>query len=103
MVRLDNSTAVRGQVSSLDGTDGTKGIKEQGGSAQAVSDVSKRQPTADAASVSSAGSAVAQAASGSDVRADKVAALQAAIANGTYNVPASAVADKLISSLLGVQ
>jgi negative regulator of flagellin synthesis FlgM len=38
--------------------------------------------------------------SGSDVRADKVAALQQSIAAGTYNVSSSDVADKVISALL---
>lgn len=37
----------------------------------------------------------------SDVRADKVAALKSAIESGSYKVSASAVADKLISELLG--
>jgi negative regulator of flagellin synthesis FlgM len=43
---------------------------------------------------------VGQALSGSDVRMEKVAALQQAIEAGTYNVSSSDVADKLISSLL---
>ncbi len=38
--------------------------------------------------------AVAQA---EDVRADKVQELKASIANGTYNVPMSALADKLLN------
>ena len=42
-----------------------------------------------------------QASAGSDVRTAKVAALQAAIAGGTYNVSAGDVADKLIENLLG--
>ena len=57
--------------------------------------------TGDATRLSTASAAVVQAAAGSDVRTEKVAALQAAIANGTYNVSASDVADKLIGSLLG--
>jgi len=36
----------------------------------------------------------------SDVRLDKVVPLQQAIANGTYNVSSSDVADKLIATLL---
>jgi len=47
------------------------------------------------------GGALAQALSTSDVRMDKVTALQQAIAAGTYNVSASDVADKMIRSLLG--
>jgi negative regulator of flagellin synthesis FlgM len=48
---------------------------------------------------STTGSLIAQASGSSDVRMEKVAALQQAIAGGTYNVPASDVADKLISAL----
>ena len=57
--------------------------------------------TGDAASLSTASTAAAQASAGSDVRADKVAALKLAIAAGSYNVPAGAVAEKLINHLLG--
>ncbi len=57
--------------------------------------------TVDAARLSAVSSAVAQATTGSDVRADKVAALQAAIAAGTYKVSAADVAEKVIGSLLG--
>ncbi len=57
---------------------------------------------ASTAQLSSVGSALAQVASSSDdVRTEKVAAIQQAIAAGTYSVPASAVADKLIQHLLG--
>jgi negative regulator of flagellin synthesis FlgM len=54
----------------------------------------------DKASVSSAANMVAQALSGSDVRTEKVAALQQSIAAGTYNVPSSDVAAKVFSALL---
>lgn len=54
----------------------------------------------DHATLSSAGAEVSQASSGSDVRMQKVAAVQAALAAGTYSVPASAVAGKLIDSML---
>ena len=55
----------------------------------------------DATSLTAAGGLVTQALTGEDTRAGKVEALQAAIAAGTYNVPASAVVDKLIQSMLG--
>lgn len=55
----------------------------------------------DQATLSSAASEVAQTASGDDVRTDKVASIQAALAAGTYNVPASAVASKMVDAMLG--
>jgi negative regulator of flagellin synthesis FlgM len=55
---------------------------------------------ADQANLSSTGGLVAQALEGSDTRPAKVAALQQALASGSYNVPSSDVADKIIQSLL---
>lgn len=55
----------------------------------------------DRATLSSSGSEVAQTASDTGVRADKVAAVQAALAAGTYSVPASAVAGRLVDAMLG--
>jgi negative regulator of flagellin synthesis FlgM len=55
----------------------------------------------DLTDLSSTGGLVAQALSGSDVRADKVAALQQAIGDGSYSVSSSDVADKIVQSLLG--
>lgn len=54
----------------------------------------------DRATFSSAASEVSQSVSGESVRADKVAAVQAALADGTYNVPASAVASRVVDSML---
>jgi flagellar biosynthesis anti-sigma factor FlgM len=54
----------------------------------------------DRATLSSAGTEVSQTASGADVRADKVSAVQAALAAGTYNVPAAAVAGKMVDAML---
>jgi flagellar biosynthesis anti-sigma factor FlgM len=56
---------------------------------------------ADHATLSSAGSEVAQAAVDGGVRANKVAAVQSALAAGTYRIPSSAVAAKVIDSMLG--
>ena len=55
----------------------------------------------DETKLSSASSVIAQALGGSDVRTDKVEALQKAIADGSYSVSSSDVADKLIQTLLG--
>jgi flagellar biosynthesis anti-sigma factor FlgM len=52
----------------------------------------------DHASLSAAGGLAADL---SDVRTTKVAELRQAISNGTYNVPASAVASKMVESMLG--
>jgi negative regulator of flagellin synthesis FlgM len=55
----------------------------------------------DQATLSSAASMAAASAPDSDVRMDKVASVQQALAAGTYNVPASAVAGKMMDHLLG--
>lgn len=54
----------------------------------------------DRATFSSVGNEVSQAVSESGVRADKVAPVQAALAAGTYNVPAAAVASKIVDAML---
>jgi negative regulator of flagellin synthesis FlgM len=53
------------------------------------------------AAFSSAGSEVSQTATDSGVRMDKVAEIQAALASGSYNVSAGAVASKVVDSMLG--
>ncbi len=55
----------------------------------------------DRATLSSAGAEALQAAGESDARMEKVAAVRAALAAGTYLVPASDVAEKMIDSMLG--
>ena len=55
----------------------------------------------DRATLSSAGSEVSLTAAEPGVRADKVASIQAALTDGTYDVPASAVASKVMDSMLG--
>ena len=54
----------------------------------------------DRATLSNAASEVSSTASDSDVRFDKVASIQAQLAAGTYSIPASAVASKLVESML---
>ena len=56
---------------------------------------------ADQATLSDAGSEVSQSAGTDGVRAEKVAAVQAALEAGTYSVPASAVASKLVDAMMG--
>jgi flagellar biosynthesis anti-sigma factor FlgM len=57
--------------------------------------------SSDVATLSSAGSEVAQSAADDGVRMDKVSSIQAALAAGTYNVPASAVASRMVDAMLG--
>lgn len=54
---------------------------------------------ADETSLSPASGLVAQALGGSDVRTAKVEALRQAIGNGSYQIPSSEVAGKVIESL----
>lgn len=55
---------------------------------------------ADQTNLSSASGVIAHALEASDVRTEKVAALQKAITSGSYNVSSTAVASKMIDSLL---
>ncbi len=74
---------------------------ETGAAAQAKANATRTPALSqDQASVSSAASRIANSASDADVRLEKVASIQSAIQSGTYQVPASAVAQKLITSLL---
>ena len=57
--------------------------------------------SSDRATLSSVGSGVAETAGDTDVRTDKVDQIRAAIDAGTYNIPASAVASKMVDAMLG--
>jgi negative regulator of flagellin synthesis FlgM len=65
-----------------------------------TTDLTAAGSSADSAKLSAAGGMASQATDTSDVRMDKVAALQQAIASGSYRVSASDVADKMVESLL---
>ena len=90
--------------SSLDGLKSLLGT-------QAATPAAPRQPKSsstasgsalgsDLATFSSAASEVSQTAGDSSVRMDKIAGIQAALAEGSYNVPAGAVASKIVDSML---
>jgi flagellar biosynthesis anti-sigma factor FlgM len=57
--------------------------------------------SSDRATLSSVGSGVAETAGDTGVRMDKVDEIRAAITAGTYSVPATAVASKLVDAMLG--
>jgi len=58
-------------------------------------------PSGDQAHLSAAANIVSQSVGQSDVRTDKVASVQAAIASGGYQVESSQLAGKLIDHMLG--
>lgn len=64
-------------------------------------EASPAQLGGDKATLSAGAAAVSQIAAGGDVRMEKVAAIQASLASGTYSVPASAVASKMMDAMLG--
>ena len=58
-------------------------------------------PGSDQAAFSIAGSEVSQMAGDTEVRMDKVAGIQSALAAGTYKVSSGAVASRVVDSMLG--
>jgi negative regulator of flagellin synthesis FlgM len=92
--------------SSLDGLKSLLGVTQPPPAATQSKQATAATPSAlssDSATLSSAGSQVSLTAADSDVRLDKVANIQAALASGTYNVPPSAVASKMVDSMMGEQ
>lgn len=91
--------------SNLEGLSSLLGVNATDAAAdRAKSHASSSAPSAlgtDHATLSSAASEMAQAAGQDGVRMEKVTAIQAALADGTYAVPASAVASKVVDSMLG--
>ena len=67
---------------------------------ETLNEAQKTSQKTDQAQLSTTASQVAQSAATSDVRLDKVASIQSALQAGTYSVPTSAVAQKVIDSLL---
>jgi negative regulator of flagellin synthesis FlgM len=63
-------------------------------------EINEKPVASDQTNLSSTAGLVAQALEGSDTRSAKVASLQQAIAAGSYSVPSSDVAGKIIQSLL---
>jgi negative regulator of flagellin synthesis FlgM len=74
---------------------------QHGATAQNTDAPAQSTPNTDRATVSAAGAGISQPASDADVRWEKVTAVQQALAAGTYNIPASAVASKIVDSMIG--
>ncbi len=94
---MDIRNSLEGLRSLLGATPATTpAVGQKNGAAQGMSALG-----ADQATLSNAGSEVSQSASADGVRTDKVAAVQAALAAGTYSVPASVVASKVVDAMMG--
>ncbi len=88
---------------SLDGLKSLLGVNTPAPSTSAPKSSATPGATAlgsDRATLSSAGSEVQLTAGEDGVRTDKVASVQAALAAGTYSVPPSAVASKMVDAML---
>jgi negative regulator of flagellin synthesis FlgM len=86
--------------------EGLKSLLGVNGTAPAAAEskrpvINGNPPNTDRATFSDAANEVAQAALEDGVRTEKVASVQAALAAGTYGVPASAVASKVVDAMLG--
>ena len=79
-------------------TDAAKPVSGGAGKAGGAVQIASEQ--SDHAELSATGSLISKGLDGSDVRMDKVQALQQAIASGSYHVSSSEVAGKLIDSML---
>jgi len=89
---------------SLDGLKSLLGVNPPIQPAAGAKGSASASPSAlgsDRATLSSAGSEVSLTAGDEGLRMDKVAGVQAALAAGTYNVPPSAVASKMVDAMLG--
>jgi negative regulator of flagellin synthesis FlgM len=86
---------------SLDGLKSLLGVSQPATGARGSATTAPSALGSDSATLSSAGNEV-QLTSGEDgVRMDKVAGVQAALAAGTYAVPPSAVATRMVDAMLG--
>ena len=92
---------IRGSLDSLKSLLGTTTVEQSTVAPKGNAAASKSALGSDHATLSNAGSEVASTAADDHVRTGKVAAVQAALAAGTYSVPANAVASKLIDTMLG--
>jgi negative regulator of flagellin synthesis FlgM len=100
MAGLDGIGTLATTLGSLNGVGSTNGASTAAAAAESKAENGTSAAVSDQATVSSTGGLVAAALNTSDVRLDKVAALQSAIASGTYNVSSSDVASRIVDSLL---
>jgi flagellar biosynthesis anti-sigma factor FlgM len=87
-------------TTSVSGTKALEGSTKSASYAENSSAANGAPQHGDKAVFSAAGASVLETSQDTGVRAQKIAALQAAINDGSYAVPSGAVADKIIQSLL---
>lgn len=92
---------IRNSLEGLNSLLGVNSTDAAAGQAKSQSAAGSSALGSDHATLSSAASEMAQAAGDDGVRMEKVTAVQAALAAGTYSVPASAIASKVVDSMLG--
>jgi negative regulator of flagellin synthesis FlgM len=92
---------IRTDFQSLQRVSGEASVARNERAAEVAGSTSNPAASADEAHLSSAAKMATQTRSLPDVRAEKVAGVQAALAAGTYNVSSSEVAGKLIDHMLG--
>lgn len=92
---------IRGSLDGLKSLLGVNPAEQPSIARKAIAPSGKGAAGSDQLTLSNAGSEVSLIASDDQVRTGKVASVQAALAAGTYNVPASAVATKLVDTMLG--
>ncbi len=89
---------------SLDGLKNLLGVSSSAPSATHLKPANTDSTSAltrDSATLSSAANEVSLTAADSDVRTEKVASVQNALASGTYSVSTSAIASKMVDAMLG--
>lgn len=92
---------IRNNLNTLNSVANVETAGNQPATAQRDASATPTEHVTDRATVSTAGSQISQPAPDADVRWEKVAAVQQALADGTYDVPASEVATKMVDSMLG--
>lgn len=100
MAALDGISTLQTTLSSLNVSDAQAAAAAQSRT-RAATGAETSAAQAGSLDRTSLSAAAGLAADDSDVRLGKVAELRTAINNGTYNVSASAVADKIVEGLLG--
>jgi len=101
MTGMDGINSLQKMLGALQVNDSSSVNGTAAKTASGTASIAKSGNSVDYTSLSAAGGlAASQSTDTSDVRMDRVTELQQAIAGGTYNVPASAVADKMVESLL---